>query len=1380
MKSTVLRAIALVSLITLAAATLVGVAEAAATIVVDSTGDTNTRDSVLTLREAILLATGDLAYNDLNASEKDNVTGAPGPGSSDTITFQTGVFPSGSPATIALGSALPNLHTGNDTVDGSVGPAGVIVSGGSQSFWCFTVNSNGNAIRGLRVRDCQTGIGIDGGAQSNTIGGIAAANQRNVIVANWNGVGIYGSGTSGNQIVGNQIGFIDGTPPTSQPNGSGIDIGDGASGNTIGGTTTAHRNVIAGNWNAGVNISSASNTVIGNYIGTGPSGTAALANGNGVTLSDAASNVIGGGASNQMNVISGNNWAGVYIWGSAAWGNQVLGNYIGTNAAGTAGLGGQAGVQISSGPHDNVIGGATAGQMNLISGNGQQGVRIEGSGTSYNRVIGNRIGTNAAGTGFLGNANEGVTIQYGAWGNSVGGWATGEGNLISGNNWGVGIRNAGTFGNRVINNRIGTDASGASSLGNSGVGVGVQYGAENTLVSGNLISGNNGQGVQIQDPGSSGNTVSGNLIGTKLSGIEALPNQYSGVWIWDAENNSVIGGNVISGNGGGGVRLSGSGSYGNTVQGNRIGPKADGSGALGNNGPGVSIDQGAHDNTINGGNVISGNNTGVSIQNSGTRNNRVTGNNIGTNPNGDAAMPNNTGVDISDGAQSNTVAGTGMGDGNVISGNSSYGVAIHDEGTSGNTVVWNRIGTNSGASAPLPNGEGVVFWSGARDNTIGPNNLISGNNYDGVAFYGGTSGNRVISNGIGTGWGGYGSIPNSTGVVAFYGEIGDTVGGAGGGNVISGNNNAGVSIMGASGLKVLGNFIGTDASGAAPLPNGGPGVQVTGGCGAWHNIIGWPGGGNVIAFNGGDGVRVDGGCTVFNSIRGNSIHSNDGMGIQNINGGNMEIAGPNILSQNPITGTTCPNCTVDIYTDYEDEGRYYEGSVVAGIGGNFTFSGSLFGPWLTATTTDTSGSTSEFTAPIGVIDTGDDDHDGVPNYLDACPTVPEDIDGYHDGDGCPDPDNDGDGFPDFTDQCPGTDTTVGDDGIPCTNDTNEINTCEDYDGVLDTDGCHDSPGEDFDGDTLLDDDEVGKYWTSPDNPDTDGDGLSDGQEVLTYHTCPANNANLVELPQCVGVVDARDTDGGGVWDGDEVARGTDPLNPADDTGDIDGDTVPDSSDNCPLVPNPGQENTDSGPPPSGTGAIGNGKGIAGDDATIPNGDSLGDACDDDRDNDGIPNASDPDPGGDITYDDNGNGVPCFQPTIDPADDGPSWESNCNGVRDGVEGSCPLAVNPNGDDDGDGLLNTWEVCKWGTNPSVIDTDADGKGDCVEALDTNGDGNFGFGDDVLNMARAALLPAGTGPGQFGRDGDFDLNGNGSIGFGDDVLTAARMAFKILTCK
>ena len=73
---------------------------------------------------------------------------------------------------------------------------------------------------------------------------------------------------------------------------------------------------------------------------------------------------------------------------------------------------------------------------------------------------------------------------------------------------------------------------------------------------------------------------------------------------------------------------------------------------------------------------------------------------------------------------------------------------------------------------------------------------------------------------------------------------------------------------------------------------------------------------------------------------------------------------------------------------------------------------------------------------------GDADKDGIPDSEDACPTDAEDMDGYEDEDGCPDPDNDGDGVNDAEDKCPS-------DG-------------EDRDGFEDEDGCPD-PDNDKDG-----------------------------------------------------------------------------------------------------------------------------------------------------------------------------------------------------------------------------------------------------------------------------------------------------------------------------
>jgi hypothetical protein len=63
-----------------------------------------------------------------------------------------------------------------------------------------------------------------------------------------------------------------------------------------------------------------------------------------------------------------------------------------------------------------------------------------------------------------------------------------------------------------------------------------------------------------------------------------------------------------------------------------------------------------------------------------------------------------------------------------------------------------------------------------------------------------------------------------------------------------------------------------------------------------------------------------------------------------------------------VSTTTCPACTVEVFSDAEDEGRVYEGSTAADTSGAFTFSkGSpLTGPYLTAAATDRSGNTSEF------------------------------------------------------------------------------------------------------------------------------------------------------------------------------------------------------------------------------------------------------------------------------------------------------------------------------------------------------------------------------------------------------------------------------------
>ena len=161
-------------------------------------------------------------------------------------------------------------------------------------------------------------------------------------------------------------------------------------------------------------------------------------------------------------------------------------------------------------------------------------------------------------------------------------------------------------------------------------------------------------------------------------------------------------GNVISGNDWEGVHIVGTGTTdnetsGNVVQGNYIGVSADGSTALGNAESGVGIYAGASDNTIGGsvsgtGDLISANGSnGVYITDSGTTGNVVEGDFIGTNWSATMPLPNaSNGVVIQNGAADNTIGGTTGTISDVISGNDWEGVHIVD--SSDNVVEGDYIG----------------------------------------------------------------------------------------------------------------------------------------------------------------------------------------------------------------------------------------------------------------------------------------------------------------------------------------------------------------------------------------------------------------------------------------------------------------------------------------------------------------------------------------------------------------------------------------------------------------------------------------------------------------------------------------------------------------
>ena len=172
-------------------------------------------------------------------------------------------------------------------------------------------------------------------------------------------------------------------------------------------------NVISASGYAGVAILQCTGLVVaGNLIGTDVSGTIALGNdGVGVEIAhDSSNNTIGGSTPGAGNLISGNTGDGVLIGGGAS-ANVVVGNYIGTNLTGTAAVRNTGdGVQINGGATNNTIGSTAAGSGNVISGNSSSGVYVDS--TSAGTVIaGDLIGTNASGGNPFGNGSSGV-VNY--------------------------------------------------------------------------------------------------------------------------------------------------------------------------------------------------------------------------------------------------------------------------------------------------------------------------------------------------------------------------------------------------------------------------------------------------------------------------------------------------------------------------------------------------------------------------------------------------------------------------------------------------------------------------------------------------------------------------------------------------------------------------------------------------------------------------------------------------------------------------------------------------------------------------------------------------------------------------------------------------------
>ncbi len=382
--------------------------------------------------------------------------------------------------------------------------------------------------------------------------------------------------------------------------------------------------------------------------------------------------------------------------------------------------------------------------------------------------------------------------------------------------------------------------------------------------------------------------------------------------------------------------------------------------------------------------------------------NRVIGNFIGTDPGGTFGFPGSAldldgiGVELSAGANHNTIGEASLSGRNVISGNARHGIACYSAAS--NTVYNNIVGLSPLGDRRLMNVKHGADWNSVcQNNVIGgtgnlERNIFSGNGVpnanDGsagveVSHGPSNSGQKIIGNCFGTDIT-CTSSPTWT-FNAFWGiHIEDTASNMlVDHNVVVSSRSAAIKLeeRNTTGNVVSNNLVGVGPDGRA-LPNHAPGIIVTEG--ATLNRIG-PG--NVVAYNP-VGVRVSDAGTDGNTITRNSIFANGGLGIEldptgvNQNdvgdgdsGANQQLNFP-VLSNatsTSVRGTACAGCVVEVFVADSDpsgygEGRTFLGSSAADSSGRFTVtvSGIAAGQMVTATATDSNGNTSEFAKRLSV------------------------------------------------------------------------------------------------------------------------------------------------------------------------------------------------------------------------------------------------------------------------------------------------------------------------------------------------------------------------------------------------------------------------------
>ncbi|MBS1794985.1 MAG: right-handed parallel beta-helix repeat-containing protein [Acidobacteria bacterium] len=662
--------------------------------------------------------------------------------------------------------------------------------------------------------------------------------------------------------------------------------------------------------NDGVYIQDSVNiTIEGCHIGVDPSGTVDRGNEVGVEIrvgGFSTNNItIGGTTAATRNVISGNNFLGIEIFG----GNNyfIKGNYIGTDKSGVVALPNGVAMQVTA--ILTTIGGATAAERNVISGNNGRAIVLD---SSQNTVRNNYIGVAADGFTPLGNGSKGIDVINSINLINIGSHLLAD-NVIA-NNKGAGIAtfpgNNRPTGVRISGNSIYNNQNG---FGADELGIDLEDDGVTENDAGDPDTGpNNFQNFPVLTAatvGAAGTTVTGTLNST--------PNTSFRVEFFASDTNLREGKNFL------GFQnvttdAGGDAAFSATVAGFAYFGQFVTATATRNAAPldtsEFSAPVAAQLTTFT---VTNTNNSGA-----GSLRQAIIDANAAADPNviEFAITPINTAVKtisptsalptivnpvaINGSSQSFAACGipkveldgTNAGpsaDGLFVTADNVLvqGLAINRFGGDGITLSTSNnstlkcllVGTNSGGSAIAANDNNGILVSSSNNNVV-ENNTISGNGLSGLRLL--NADNNIIQNNIiGLDRRELSVIPNSSSGVFITGSSNNNlVGGTetGTGNTISGNAVTGLTISGATatGNFVKGNFIGVDSSGGGTVfDNGGPGVLIT--ASAAGNDIGGTeaSAGNVIGQNVGEGVWVDTTGGTGNRILGNSISGNRNLGI---------------------------------------------------------------------------------------------------------------------------------------------------------------------------------------------------------------------------------------------------------------------------------------------------------------------------------------------------------------------------------------------------------------------------------------------------------------------------------------------------------------------